>query len=170
MSFGTGALTQEEFEIAIETNARIFLVDINIELDQEFELYQKNISHKNYKLLHHLIDDLETITLEKNDSDSQSQILSHEEGTVTGKAQILRRIMLTKKKEIAGVRITEGVWKIGDRFRIVRDGEIVAYDVTLKEMKNGPKSVKETPEGKEAGVSFNGDVDFEEGDLIEIYA
>lgn len=158
----------EEAEIAIETNARILLVDIELESDVEYALNTKEIKFKNYKLLHHLLDDLEKHSNEylKN---NPLKITNEDAGKLMGKAQIVRRIMLTKKKEVAGIRVTEGVLRSQDLVRIFRDGELVADDVSLKEMKNGRNVVKETGTGNEAGICFEGSVDFEEGDLIEAY-
>ena len=168
LSFGTGTLTMEEAEIAIETKARILLVDIELESDIEYELLTKEVFFKNYKLLHHLLDDLESHSNEylKN---NPLKIANEDAGKVMGKAHIVRRIMLTKKKDIAGIKVTEGVLRSQDLVRIFRDGELVADDVVLKEMKNGRTLVKETQVGNEAGICFQSSVDFEEGDLIEAY-
>ena len=58
------------------------------------------------------------------------------------------------------------------KFRVVRDEEVIADNLTLSTLKHHKKSVSQIDKGMECGICFNsnqyGD-NFDQGDIIECY-
>jgi len=74
------------------------------------------------------------------------------------------------KVAVAGSRILTGELHASYKYRLVRDEEVIADNLTLSSLKHHKKNVSLLDKGSECGISFN---NFHEtilkGDMIECY-
>ena len=69
---------------------------------------------------------------------------------------------------IAGVLVTDGVIKLKDKARVIRDG-IVVHDGVIASIQRGKDKANEVKKGIECGITFDNFSDFKEQDIIEAY-
>ncbi|KAJ4418309.1 translation initiation factor IF-2 [Neurospora sp. IMI 360204] len=91
---------------------------------------------------------------------------------VLGEAEVAQVFAINikgrKYKNIAGVKVRNGMVMRNGRVRLQRKGEVV-YDGTISSVKHGKKEVTEMRKGTECGLEFGGEFDdVKEGDLIQV--
>ncbi len=85
-----------------------------------------------------------------------------------GKLKVLKIFMTGKKKMIVGGKVTSGKAVLKCLIRVKRKGEFIGKGV-LAQLQQNKKDVKEVRTGNEAGISFEGDAEIQEGDILEFY-
>ncbi|KAK3484705.1 uncharacterized protein B0T23DRAFT_57950 [Neurospora hispaniola] len=90
---------------------------------------------------------------------------------VLGEAEVAQVFAINikgrKYKNIAGVKVRNGMVMRNGRVRLQRKGEVV-FDGTISSVKHGKKEVTEMRKGTECGLEFGEFDDIKEGDLIQV--
>lgn len=91
---------------------------------------------------------------------------------VLGEAEVAQVFAINIKgrqyKNIAGVKVRNGMVMRNGRARLQRKGEII-FDGTISSVKHGKKEVTEMRKGTECGLEFSGEFDdIQEGDFIQV--
>lgn len=121
---------------------------------------QQGVQIFTYNIIYNLIEDLKKIL---------SGLLEPEITQVTlGQAQV-RKIFLTEKKSmIIGCRVVSGKIENKARLRILRKDEKIGEGI-IASLKKNQDAVHELSEGNECGIKFEGNVELEEGDILEAW-
>lgn len=90
-----------------------------------------------------------------------------------GKIKVLALFFHEKKHQILGCKVLEGEIKRGAELEVMRlnfeDEEEQIGKGKVKEIKRGPKETEKIGQGEECGISYEGDVKVEEGDILVAY-
>jgi len=157
---GVGQITEQDLEQAQQGN--VLLIAFNIKVPNQIKKMAKNMKVKimEYKIIYHLIEDLQKQMLKLMDSTIDE--------VVTGEAEVLQ-VFEIKNERIAGVRVKTGELKKNDLFHLKRDGEII-FNPVVKSMMHGKDEIDRIGTKNEGGLTFkNKKVDFQAGDIIVAY-
>ncbi len=136
--------------------APILAFNVKIPSSVQKQADQEHVVIRSYNVIYKLIEDMQDVV--KSFEQTKHEI------KVKGKAQIVATFDIEGKK-IAGVKVTSGKIKIGDKI-ILRtdDQEKESEIVSLKKFR---KEVESATAGQECGIGFLGNLDFREGNVIE---
>ena len=90
------------------------------------------------------------------------------EEVALGSAEIRQVFRSSKFGNIAGSIVRSGIIKRGTKARLVRDGVVVANELSIESLRREKDDVTEVREGYECGINL-GFKDIAEGDVIETW-
>ncbi|XP_034115801.2 translation initiation factor IF-2, mitochondrial [Drosophila albomicans] len=158
--YGVGKVTEGDLELAKAFNAIIYAFSVETPQPK----FTKGVTVKSCNVIYRLIDDL------KKQLSSQLPAVEVEESL--GEANVLQNFFINEgRKEIpvAGCRCTKGVLKKSQRFRLLRDDEII-YDGTLESMRHLKNEVDSIKKDVECGLRFKDTkVLPQAGDVLQCY-
>lgn len=96
-----------------------------------------------------------------------------EDEVVVGRAEVLEVFKIRGRggdtSEVAGCRVVEGSFNLKARYRVMRDGEVVADVASLASLRHFQDEVQEVTKGQECGVGLSGWEGVRQGDRIVAY-
>lgn len=87
---------------------------------------------------------------------------------VEGHAEVRAIFSVGKRGKVAGAYVSDGKVSRGALARIVRDGQSI-YESNVSSLKHFKDDVREMSAGFECGIGVEGFIDFQIGDIIELY-
>jgi translation initiation factor IF-2 len=165
LRMGVGNITETDVKMAHSSGAKIigFNVDINSAVKKFAE--KEKVVIKMYKIIYELINDIK---------EDLSNILEPEiVRTDLGTLKVVAIFKSGKKSAkvvdmIVGAKVENGKIEKASLLEILRDGEKIGVG-TAKEIQYNKKIVKEVKVGNNAGITYEGNVIIEEGDVINAY-
>ncbi|XP_075151259.1 mitochondrial translation initiation factor 2 [Haematobia irritans] len=158
--YGVGNVTESDVELAKSFNAIIYAFSI----DPPTKV-ASDVSIRMCNIIYRLIDDL------KEEISNKLPPMEVEE--VLGEANVLQQFFITegrKEVPVAGSRCTKGVLKKSQKFRLVRNGEVI-YDGELESMRHLKNEVDSIKKDVECGLRFKDTkVVPQAGDVIVCYS
>ncbi|KAH8417452.1 hypothetical protein KR222_000252, partial [Zaprionus bogoriensis] len=158
--YGVGNVTEGDLELAKAFNAIIYA--FSVETPQLKAV--KEVTVKSCNVIYRLIDDL------KEQLSSKLPPVEVEEQL--GEANVLQSFLINegrKEVPVAGCRCTKGVLKKSQRFRLLRNGEII-YDGVLESMRHLKNEVDSIKKDVECGLRLkDAKVLPEAGDTLQCY-
>jgi translation initiation factor IF-2 len=153
---GTGAISEGDILLAKTTKA--FVVGFNVPIVSSASKLAEieNVSFKTYKIIYEMLTELQEV------ADSINEVVATEK--ITGAAKILQDFLGTKSR-IAGCKILEGKFHIGDKIRVER-GEKIIGEAKIDSIKMFKKDVEKVVSGQECGLVFKPEIDFRIEDHI----
>ncbi|XP_030370264.1 translation initiation factor IF-2, mitochondrial isoform X2 [Scaptodrosophila lebanonensis] len=142
--YGVGNVTEGDLELAKAFNAVIYA--FSVETPQIKATKEVNV--RTYNVIYRLIDDL------KEQLSSKLPPVEVEE--VLGEANVLQQFFINegrKEVPVAGCRCTKGVLKKSQKFRLLRNGEVI-YDGALESMRHLKNEVESIKKDVECGLRF----------------
>ena len=110
-----------------------------------------------YDIIYNLMDDIKQIL---------TGMLQAEEIEVeAGQAEVKAVFMTTKKKQIVGAKVTNGVLVNGGDIKVLRKGEEI-HKTKISNLKSFDKNVQEIKAVNECGIQFPEQFEYEEGDVL----
>ncbi len=165
LKMGVGNITETDIKMAHSSGAKIigFNVDINSAVKKFAE--KEKVAIEMYKIIYELINDI------KKDLSSilEPEIVRTDLGTL----KVIAIFKSGKKSAkvvdmIVGAKVENGKIEKASLLEILRDGEKIGTGTT-KEIQYNKKIVKEVKVGNNAGITYEGNVIIEEGDVINAY-
>ena len=155
-----GAITESDIVLAQASHAIIIGFNVRgsskvVDLAKEY-----NVEIRLYDIIYKVVEDME------NAMKGMLEPIYEEE--VTGTLEIRQLFKFSKVGMIAGCHVLNGVVKINDKARVVRDG-IVIYNGSIKTLQHEKDSVKEISKDHDCGLTLENFQDYKEKDLIEVY-
>ncbi|XP_034661170.1 translation initiation factor IF-2, mitochondrial [Drosophila subobscura] len=158
--YGVGNVTEGDLELAKAFDAIIYAFAVETPQLKA----AKDVTVRSYNIIYRLIDDL------KEQLSSKLPPVEVEE--VLGEANVLQSFIINegrKEVPVAGCRCTKGVLKKAQKFRLVRDGEVV-YDGQLESMRHLKNEVDSIKKDVECGLRFrDAKVLAQAGDILQCY-
>lgn len=157
---GVGAVTENDVEVAIASNATIIAFNVKVENNAQTLAEQNNISIMNYKVIYQVLDDvhkkiksmLKPVFVEK----------------VIGHCEVRVLFKISRIGTVAGCYVLDGKITRNAHIRVMRNGEQV-IDTTITTFQKEKQEVKEVMAGYECGVKLDGFNDIKELDIFEAY-
>ena len=85
-----------------------------------------------------------------------------------GYAEVREVFRVSKAGKAAGCMVTEGLFKRGNKVRLLRDN-VVIFEGSLKSLRRFKDDVREVQQRYECGMSFENYDDIKDGDVIECF-
>lgn len=157
---GVGAITQNDVNLATVDNAVIIAFNVRpAERVQELA-DAEGVEIKYYNVIYSALDDVEAAM--------KGMLKPIYEEVALGSAEIRQVFRSGKFGNIAGSIVRSGTIKRGTKARLVRDGVVVAENLSIESLRREKDDVTEVREGYECGITL-GYKDIAEGDVIETW-
>lgn len=157
---GVGAVTQSDVDLASVDNAVIIGFNVRpAERVQELA-EQEGVEMKFYNVIYSAIDEVEAAL--------KGRLKPIYEEVEVGTAEIRQVFRSGKFGNIAGSIVRSGTINRSHKARLVRDGVVVAADLTIESLRREKDDVTVVREGYECGITL-GYNDIAEGDIIETW-
>lgn len=157
---GVGAVTQSDVDLATVDNAVIIGFNVRpAERVQELA-DQEGVEMKFYNVIYSAIDEVEAAL--------KGKLKPIYEEVEVGTAEIRQVFRSGKFGNIAGSIVRSGTINRGHKARLVRDGVVVAPELTIESLRREKDDVTVVREGYECGITL-GFNDIAEGDIIETW-
>lgn len=162
---GVGDITESDVKLAQSSETKIIgfnnSVDVNAKRMAEQEEIDFHIFNIIYELVGYVKEELSFL------------IEAETVRTDLGKIKVIALFKLPRKSAkvvdmIFGAKIENGKVEKGAKLEVMRNGEKIG-EGTLVELQHNKKTVSELKSGNNAGVTFKGDVQVEEGDELMAY-
>ena len=85
-----------------------------------------------------------------------------------GYAEVRDVFSVTRAGKAAGCMVTEGMFKRGNKVRLLRD-DVVIFEGSLKSLRRFKDDVRDVQQGYECGMAFENYDDIKNGDVIECF-
>lgn len=157
---GVGEINDSDVKLAHSSEAKIigFRVKPN-QIAQKLALREK-ISIINFEVIYELAQAVRQ-ALEKRVA---HEIVRND----LGKVKILVIFKTDKNSQIIGGKVTEGEVKRGANLEVYRNEELIGKGKLVKLQKD-KKEIGEVAKGSECGILYQGDIEVEEGDILQAY-
>ena len=158
---GVGAITQNDVNLATVDNAVI--IGFNVRpAERVAELADREgVEMKFYSVIYRAIEDIEQAV--------KGMLKPEYEEVELGSAEIREVFRSSKWGNIAGSIVKNGIIKRNAKARLVRDGSVVAENLTIESLRRFKDDATEVREGFECGIGLGSFNDIKEGDIIETW-
>ncbi len=158
---GVGAITQNDVNLATVDNA--IIIGFNVRpAERVAEMADKEgVDMRFYSVIYGAIDDIEAAL--------KGMLKPEFEEVALGTAEIRMVFRSSKFGNIAGSIIRSGTIKRNTKARLVRDGNVVADNLSIDSLRREKDDVTEVREGFECGIGLGSFNDIKEGDIIETF-
>ena len=158
---GTGNISESDLMLAIASSAIIVGFQVEIDAAAQRLADTEGVSVRLYDVIYRLIDDI--------DKALKGLLEPTYEDVVIGHAEVRAVFRIPRRGHIAGSYVTDGQIKRNALARVRRNGDEI-YEGKVSSLRRFTEDVREVEAGYECGIGLEGFADFEEGDVIEIYA
>ncbi len=157
---GVGAITQNDVNLATVDNAVI--IGFNVRPgDRVADLADREgVEIKYYSVIYSAIEDIENAL--------KGMLKPEYEEVQLGSAEVRQMFRSSKAGNIAGSIVRSGIMRRNASARLLRDGVVIADNITIQSLRREKDDVTEVREGFECGISL-GVKDITEGDVIETF-
>ena len=168
-----GTFTEQDLELAHTTES--YLLGFNIKFPGSLQKKAKSlkiVGIHTHGVIYNLLEEF-AMTVQEQLEKQQESSGENADGTVTpkvkGVAQVLGVFDLKgkDKKQVAGVRIMEGLINKNDLYIVKRNGEIVAELKSIDSLRVLKKDVAIVEKGSECCIALQDFVGYQVGDIIE---
>ena len=158
---GVGAITQNDVNLATVDNAVI--IGFNVRpAERVAELADREgVEMKFYSVIYRAIEEIEQAV--------KGMLKPEYEEVELGSAEIREVFRSSKWGNIAGSIVKNGIIKRNAKARLVRDGSVVADNLTIESLRRFKDDATEVREGFECGIGLGSFNDIKEGDIIETW-
>ena len=153
---GTGNINESDILLAKTTKA--FVVGFNTHTDKSVAKLAETegVMMKTYEIIYELLAEVQEV------ADSINEVVATEK--IVGRAVILQDFLGTKFR-IAGARVMEGKFNVGDKVRVQR-GEKLIGEAKIVSIKVFKEDMQRASMGQECGIVFAPELDFRVKDDI----
>lgn len=158
---GVGAITQNDVNLATVDNA--IIIGFNVRpAERVAELADREgVEMKFYSVIYRAIEEVEAAV--------KGMLKPEYEEVELGSAEIREVFRSSKWGNIAGSIVKTGIIKRNSKARLVRDGAVVADNLTIESLRRFKDDATEVREGYECGIGLGSFNDIKEGDVIETW-
>jgi translation initiation factor IF-2 len=158
---GVGAITKSDITLASASTAVV--IGFNVKPEPQTAIYadQEGVEVRFYSVIYNAIEEIEL---------SLKGLLKPEyEEVVLGSAEVRDLFKSSKVGTIAGSIVTEGIIRRNAKARVMRDGAVIAEEVTIESLKRFKDDATEVKEGFECGIGVGKGADLQVGDIIQVF-
>jgi translation initiation factor IF-2 len=157
---GVGDITESDVKLAQTSGAVIFGFNIQPTTVAKRLAEMSKVEVKSYKVIYELVDDIK-----KRLEDMLGDEIVR---TDLGKLQVLAVFMTGKKDMIVGGRVISGKMKNTELLEVVRAEQVIGRGKLLNLQQN-KINVDEVDQGRECGITFDGETKIKEGDTLACF-
>jgi translation initiation factor IF-2 len=151
ISSGVGDANDSDIFLAKSSGSEVVCFECKISSGIKRLADTEGVILTNFKIIYELIEYL-------------TDLVKNKQTKISGKAIVIDMFPFNNKK-VAGVKISEGLIKNGDRLIIMR-GQRELGNTTIRSLKRGKEDITEAKAGEECGILFTPQLDFDKGDVL----
>ncbi|MCX6444705.1 MAG: translation initiation factor IF-2 [Actinobacteria bacterium] len=158
---GVGAITKSDITLASASTAVV--IGFNVKPEPQTAIYadQEGVEVRFYSVIYNAIEEIEL---------SLKGLLKPEyEEVVLGNAEVRDLFKSSKVGTIAGSIVSDGIIRRNAKARVLRDGAVIAEEVTIESLKRFKDDATEVREGFECGIGVGKGTDLQVGDIIQVF-
>ena len=156
----TGPVNESDVMLASASGAIIMAFETGTQAGAEKQAGIHGVDIRQYNIIYNLVDDLR--------SAGRGLLAPVENELILGHAIVQAIFPAGRRYRVAGVRVLDGEIPRQSSIRIKRDGEAV-YTGQIASLRHFKDDVRELAAGLEGGVGVEGFIDFQEGDILEVF-
>jgi translation initiation factor IF-2 len=158
---GVGAITMNNVNLAVASNA--IIVGFNVRPAEKVgEMAEREgVDIRQYSVIYQAIEEIEAAL--------KGMLKPEFEEVQLGSAEVREVFRSSKFGNIAGCLVRSGEIRRNSKARLVRDGVIVAPNLSIESLRRFKDDVTEVRDGYECGIGLGSFNDIRVGDMIETY-
>ncbi len=158
---GVGGVTQDDVNLASASDA--IIIGFNVRAEGKVREYadREGVEIRYYTVIYQAIEEVEAAL--------KGMLKPEYEEAELGTAEIREVFRSSKIGNIAGCIVRSGLIRRNAKARLLRDGAVVAENVTISSLKRFKDDATEVREGYECGLTLGNYNDLKAGDVIETY-
>ncbi len=158
---GVGAITETNVMLAAASDAVIIGFNVRPQGKSSEMAVREGVDIRYYSVIYAAIDDIEAAL--------KGMLKPEYEEVQLGTAEIREVFRSSKFGNIAGCIVRSGEIRRNSKARLVRDGAVVADNLTVGSLRRFKDDATEVREGFECGIGLGSFNDIKEGDVIETF-
>ncbi|HYO34006.1 MAG TPA: translation initiation factor IF-2 [Nocardioidaceae bacterium] len=158
---GVGAITETNVMLAAASNAVIIGFNVRPQGKATEVADREGVDIRYYTVIYQAIDDIEAAL--------KGMLKPEFVEAQLGMAEIREVFRSSRIGNIAGCLVTSGLMRRNAKARLLRDGTVVADNLTVSSLKREKNDATEVREGFECGLTLGGYNDIKIGDVIETF-
>ena len=156
----SGTITESDVSLAVASKAIIIGFNTQPEVGARQIAAQEGVEVRFYNIIYRLLEDIQN-TLEGLVEPTAVEVI---EGHATVRAVFSQG----SRGKVAGIYVNDGRVVRNASARVLRQGEVI-YNGSIASLKHFKENVREMAAGTECGIGLEGFIDFQEGDVVEVY-
>ena len=157
---GVGAVTETNVNLAAASDAVIIGFNVRAEGKATEMANREGVDIRYYSIIYQAIEEIESAL--------KGMLKPIYEEKQLGQAEIRELFRSSKVGTIAGCMVLDGIMRRNAKARLIRDGNVVAEEMTVSSLRREKDDVTEVREGFECGLTVTY-ADIKIGDIIETY-
>jgi translation initiation factor IF-2 len=157
---GVGAVTANDVNLASASDATIIGFNVRAEGKVREQADREHVDVRYYTVIYQVLEEIEQAL--------KGLLKPVYEEAVLGAAEVRAVIKVPKVGNVAGSYVTSGTILRGAKARLLRDGSVIAANLTVESLRRFKDDAREVAEGYECGIGL-GYQDVKEGDIIEVF-
>ncbi|NGN69847.1 translation initiation factor IF-2 [Streptomyces sp. A7024] len=158
---GVGAVTETDIDLATGSDAIVIGFNVRAEGRATQMAEREGVDVRYYSVIYQVIEEIEAAL--------KGMLKPEYEEVELGTAEIREIFRSSKLGNIAGVLVRSGEVKRNSKARIVRDGKVVAENLTITGLRRFKDDVTEIRDGFEGGINLGNFNDIKIDDVIATY-
>jgi len=157
---GIGQVSESDINLARTTGSVIICFNVKADSANQALAERYKVDIRTYRIVYELFSDIKKAL--------EGLLEPKLEETVTGRATVRKKFVVTRVGAVAGSYVSEGKITRGSKARILRDGVIV-YEGKIASLRRIKEDVNSVDKGYECGITLENFEDIKENDIIEAY-
>ncbi len=158
---GVGAITQNDVNLAVASEAVIIGFNVRPAERVNELIEREGVDVRYYSVIYQAIDEVEAAL--------KGMLKPEYEEASLGTAEIREVFRSSKFGNIAGALVRSGEIRRNAKARLIRDGAVVAENLTVESLKRFKDDATEVREGYECGIGLGSFNDIKVDDVVETY-
>ncbi|MDT4938708.1 MAG: translation initiation factor [Pseudonocardiales bacterium] len=158
---GVGAITENDINLAIASDAVVIGFNVRPEGKAREAADREGVDIRYYTVIYQAIDEIEAAL--------KGMLKPEFEEVQLGTAEVREVFRVPRIGNIAGSMVRSGLIRRNSKARLVRDGTVVAENLTVDSLKRFKDDATEVREGFECGIGLGSFNDIKIDDVIETY-
>jgi translation initiation factor IF-2 len=158
---GVGAITKSDITLASASTAVVIGFNVKPEPQTAIFADQEGVDVRFYSVIYQAIEEIELAL--------KGLLKPEYEEAILGNAEIREIFKSSKFGNIAGSIVLDGIIRRNAKARLLRNGEVVADNLTIESLKRFKDDATEVREGFECGIGVGSYKDVQIGDVVQVY-
>jgi len=158
---GVGGVTQDDVNLASASDA--IIIGFNVRAEGKVKEYadREGVEIRYYTVIYQAIEEVEAAL--------KGMLKPEYEEVELGSAEVREVFRSSKVGNISGCIVRSGLIRRNAKARLLRDGAVIAENVTISSLKRFKDDATEVREGYECGLTLGNYNDIRVGDIIETF-
>ncbi|HEY2166069.1 MAG TPA: translation initiation factor IF-2 [Jatrophihabitantaceae bacterium] len=158
---GVGAITENDINLAIASDAVVIGFNVRPEGKAREAAEREGVDIRYYTVIYQAIDEIEAAL--------KGMLKPEFEEVQLGTAEVREVFRVPRIGNIAGSLVRSGIIRRNSKARLVRDGTVVADNLTVESLKRFKDDATEVRDGYECGIGLGSFDDIKIDDVIETF-